>query len=74
MKLRFIRTKPRLWQGNGFGYAGAEYDVVLGNDVIGHIDDASITYGWRARMVDGRVIKSPDGKLATLKRELASNM
>jgi hypothetical protein len=68
--MQFLRTKSRLWQGNGFGYSGAEYAIVVDGVQIGKIDDGSITYGWRARMNDGRVILSPDGKLATLKKEL----
>jgi hypothetical protein len=71
--IRFKRTKARQWRGNGFGYSGAEYVIMLNGAQIGTIDDASLAYGWRARLNDGRVIRSLDGKLATLKRQLQSN-
>jgi hypothetical protein len=37
MTITFRRTKPRLWQGNGFGYSPATYAILQDGIEVGRI-------------------------------------
>jgi hypothetical protein len=58
-------TTPRLWQGNGFGHAPAEYALFLGTERLGTVSRTGLR-GWEARVGPER-ITAFDGRLASLR-------
>jgi hypothetical protein len=36
MKAQFIKTRPTMWGGNGFGTDGAEWVAFVGDTQVGH--------------------------------------
>ncbi len=67
--ITFRRTKPRLWQGNGFGHSPAQYAAYRGDELLGGI--YHLGTGWEANIKGDRV-RTFDGKLASLKAEICS--
>ena len=64
-QVKFRRTAPRLWLGNGFGYRPAEYAVVQDGVDIAELVCSKQGDWWRAYMEGEKWLDAPT--LADLK-------